>query len=178
VTLIRVDEPGREFVKVGKADGATRVWICSGQMAKDSTVGLHRHGGDEIFQVLKGTVRFHVDGENIDVGPGHYVVVPPYTEHGFRILTDDAELQFVGEIEMGEWVTVIEADGSVRQVEIRSEMMPWHRRPLEGEEFDFMGMLTMLGSTSHLLDHGPSDPHPHTHDSPDSPEEGDHPHAH
>lgn len=169
MTLIRSDEPGREFQKVGKADGATRIWICSGQMPKDQTVGLHRHGGDEIFQVLKGTVRFHVDGENIDVGAGHYVVVPPFTEHGFRILTDDAELQFVGEIEMGEWVTSIEADGTVRQVEIRSEMMPWHRRPLPGEEFDFMAMLTMLNSTSHLLEHGPGEPHvhgdgePHTH---------------
>jgi quercetin dioxygenase-like cupin family protein len=159
MTLIRGDEPGREFVKVGKADGATRVWICAGHMPKDQAVGLHRHGGDEIFQVLEGTVRFHVDGENVDVGPGHYVVVPPYTEHGFRILSDDAELQFVGEIEMGEWVTSIEPDGSVRQVEIRSEMMPWHRRPIDGEDFDFRAMLTMLASTTHLLD----DDHDHEH---------------
>jgi len=163
MTLIRADEPGREFVKVGRADGATRVWICSGEMPKGQTVGLHRHGGDEIFQVLRGTVRFHVDGKNVDVGPGHYVVVPPYTEHGFRILTDDAELQFVGEIEMGEWVTVIDPDGTTRQVEIRSEMMPWHRRPAEGETFDFMSMITMLESTSPLFDHDPEEPHDHAH---------------
>jgi quercetin dioxygenase-like cupin family protein len=172
MTLIRIDEPGREFVKVGKADGATRVWICSGEMPKGQTIGLHRHGGDEIFQVLRGTVRFHVDGKNIDVGPGHYVVVPPYTEHGFRILTDDVELQFVGEIEMGEWVTVIAPDGSTSQVEIRSEMMPWHRRPESDEEFDFMGMLAMLGTTSHLLD---DEVAPHDHDHHDH--EG-HDHAH
>jgi quercetin dioxygenase-like cupin family protein len=176
MTLIRAADPGREFVKVGKADGATRVFICSGEMPKGQTVGLHRHGGDEIFQVLRGTVRFHVDGTNIDVGPGHYVVVPPYTEHGFRILTDDAELQFVGEIEMGEWVTVIETNGTTRQVEIRSEMMPWHRRPAEGEEFDFMGMLTMLASTSHLLDHAPAGDH-HDHNDHDHDHE-DHDHAH
>jgi hypothetical protein len=47
-------------------------------------------------------------------------------------------------------------------------MMPWHRRPAEGEEFDFMGMLTMLASTSHLLDHAPAgDHHDHDHDHED-----------
>jgi mannose-6-phosphate isomerase-like protein (cupin superfamily) len=161
MTLIRADEPGREMVKVGRGDGATRIWIAGGDvMPKGQTVGLHRHGGDEIFQVLAGTVRFHMDGRNIDVGAGHFVVVPPYTEHGFKILTDDARMQFVGEIEMGEWVTVIDEDGSQRQVEIRSTMMPWHRRPFEGEVFDFATMLEMLGTTSHLLDIDPEDAAP------------------
>ena len=76
---------------------------------------------------------------------------------GFKILTDDASMQFIGEIEMGEWVTVVDPDGSRRQVEVRSEMMPWHRRPLEGEVFDFNSMLTMLQSTSHLLDQEPDE---------------------
>jgi mannose-6-phosphate isomerase-like protein (cupin superfamily) len=156
MTLIRSDAPGREMVKVGRADGATRIWIAGGDvMPKGQTVGLHRHGGDEIFQVLSGTVRFHLDGRNLDVGAGHFVVVPPFTEHGFRILTDDARMQFVGEIEMGEWVTVIDPDGSRRQVEIRSTVMPWHRRPSEGEVFDFATMFTMLQSTAHLLDEEP-----------------------
>jgi uncharacterized cupin superfamily protein len=144
------------MVKVGRADGATRIWIAGGDvMPKGQTVGLHRHGGDEIFQVLSGTVRFHLDGRNLDVGAGHFVVVPPFTEHGFRILTDDARMQFVGEIEMGEWVTVIDPDGARRQVEIRSTVMPWHRRPDEGEVFDFAAMFTMLQSTAHLLDEEP-----------------------
>jgi hypothetical protein len=91
------------------------------------------------------------------VGAGYYVVVPPYTEHGFKILTDDARMQFVGEIEMGEWATVMDPDGSRHQVEIRSTMMPWHRRPLEGETFDFTSMLAMLQTTNHLLDQEPDE---------------------
>lgn len=156
MTIIGPGAPGHEFTRVGKADGATRIWIAGGTpMPQGQTVGLHRHGGDEIFQVLSGVVRFHVDGRNIDVGAGSFVVVPPFTEHGFKILTDDAVLQFVGEIEMGEWVTVIDPDGSRRQVEVRTAMMPWHRRPDEGGETDFMEMLTMLATTSHLLDAEP-----------------------
>jgi quercetin dioxygenase-like cupin family protein len=161
MSVVRGDEPGHEFVKVGRNDGASRIWICDGGMPKGQTVGLHRHGGDEIFHVTKGTIRVHLDGQNIDVGAGNYVVVPPFTEHGFKILTDDAQMQIVGEIEMGEWVTVLGADGGRRQVEIRSTVMPWHRRPLDGETFDFAAMFAMLESTNHLLDQEPAgDDHP------------------
>jgi quercetin dioxygenase-like cupin family protein len=162
MTLVCEDEPGREMLKVGRSDGASRIWICDGSMPKGRAVGLHRHGGDEIFHVTQGTIRFHLDGKNIDVGPGHYVVVPPYTEHGFKILTDDVHLQFIGEIGMGEWVTVIDPGGTRRQVEVRSTIMPWHRPPLEGEKLDIAEMFAMLQSTSHLLD--------------DEPEEEDHAH--
>lgn len=175
MTLIRANEPGREFVKVGRADGATRIFIAGGDetMPQGQTVGLHRHGGDEIFQVLSGTVRFHMDGENIDVGAGHFVVVPPYTEHGFRVLTDDASMRFVGELEMGEWLTVIDPDGSKRQVELRSDFMPWHRRPAPGEVLDFMEMLAMFETTSHVFDEAPATAPDHPHNPTE-----DHPHAH
>jgi hypothetical protein len=165
MTLISASQPGREFVKVGRADGATRIWIAGGDqpMPQGQTVGLHRHGGDEIFQVLSGTVRFHMDGRNIDVGAGHFVVVPPFTEHGFRVLTDDASMQFVGELGMGEWLTVIDPDGTRRQVELRSDMMPWHRPPASGEVLDFMEMLAMFETTSHVFDEAPADDHDHDH---------------
>jgi mannose-6-phosphate isomerase-like protein (cupin superfamily) len=159
MTLVRTDEPGREFTKVGKADGVTRIWIAGGDpMPRGQTVGLHHHGGDEIFQVLEGVVRFHVAGRNMDVGPGHFVVVPPGTEHGFRVLTEDARMQFVGEIEMGEWITVIEADGSTRKVEVRSSFMPWHRLPAAGEETPVAEMFRMFGTTAHMLDGDPEEP--------------------
>jgi len=174
MTLVRADESGRRMVKVGRNDGATRIFIgeFGGGGSPGMTVGLHRHGGDEIFQVLSGTVRFHVDGRNIDVGAGHFVVVPPYTEHGFKVLTEDARMQVVGEIEMGEWVTVIDPDGSRRQVEVRSTIMPWHRRPLDGEPVpSFSDMLSMLQSTNHLLDVAPGQPE---HDHPEQPEHDPH----
>jgi hypothetical protein len=157
MTLVRADDPSRGMVKVGPADGATRIWVCGTDpagpaMSSGWAVGLHRHGGDEIFQVFSGTVRFHVDGRNIDVPAGHFVVVPPFVEHGFKVLTDDTRMQFIGELEMGEWVTVLDPDGTRREVEARSTVMPWHRPPLEGETFDFAQFLAMTQSTAHLLE--------------------------
>ena len=106
---------------------------------RGQTIGLHRHGGDEIFQVFSGTVRFHIDGRNIDVGAGHFVVVPPSTVHGFKILSDDARMQFIGELEMGEWVTVLGEDGTSREVEIRSTMFPLAPPPGRGRGVRFHG---------------------------------------
>jgi quercetin dioxygenase-like cupin family protein len=157
MTLVREDEPGHEMFKVGRRDGATRIWICDGSMPEGRAVGLHRHGGDEIFHVTQGVVRFHLDGKNCDVGPGHYVVIPPFTEHGFKVLTRDVQMQFIGEIEMGEWITVIDPGGGRRQVEVRSTIMPWHRRPLEGETLNFAEMMAMFESTTHLLDDEPKE---------------------
>jgi uncharacterized cupin superfamily protein len=162
MTVVRAEDPGRGMVKIGKADGATRIWISgsdpsSPPMPKGTAVGLHHHEGDEIFQVFSGTVRFHVDGRNIDVSAGSFVVVPPGIDHGFKVIADDTRMQFIGEIGMGEWVTVHDPDGTRRKVEIRSDVMPWHRPPLDGETFDFMEYLTITQSTAHLLEIEPTE---------------------
>src|SRR3954451_19615323 len=128
MTLIRADEPGRELVKVGKSDGATRIWVCESDtriIPKGQGAGLHHHGGDEIFHVLSGMIRFHIDGENVDVGAGHFVVVAPCAEQGFKVLTDDTRFEFIGEIDMAEWVTVLGQDGSRRPVYVRSDAAQW-----------------------------------------------------
>jgi hypothetical protein len=116
------------------------------------TVGLHRHGGEEILQVVNGAARFHVNGQNIDVEAGGSVVVAPFTEHGFRILTAQTQLWCVGEIGMGEWVTVIAADGSHSQVEVRSNIMPWHRPPPNGAAMDMPAMMELFATTAAVFD--------------------------
>ncbi len=64
---------------------------------------------------------------------------------------------------MGEWVTVIDPEGVHRQVEVRSDFAPWHRRPLEGEVFEFEAMMAMFETTAHLLDDAPSSDGGHRH---------------
>jgi mannose-6-phosphate isomerase-like protein (cupin superfamily) len=45
---------------------------------------LHYHKDrEEIFEVLEGRFRFHVEGEEFEVGPGRSVVVPRNTVHGW-----------------------------------------------------------------------------------------------
>jgi quercetin dioxygenase-like cupin family protein len=45
---------------------------------------LHRHPYPEVFLVQDGSARFDVDGEQRDVGPGHFVVVAPDTPHRYE----------------------------------------------------------------------------------------------
>ena len=45
--------------------------------------GPHRHPYEETFIVQEGSVRFTVEGEQIEAGPGTIVVVPANTTHQF-----------------------------------------------------------------------------------------------
>jgi quercetin dioxygenase-like cupin family protein len=143
------------FQFVGRPEGASKVWLGDMALPQGFTVGLHKHGGDEIFRVLSGVVRLHVDGTNTDIESGRTVVIPPRTEHGFRILTPDTHMICAGEIEMGEWVTVIDPDGSRREVEVQSRMMPWHRSPADGGGTDLPGMMALFATTAGVFDQDP-----------------------
>jgi len=45
---------------------------------------LHYHQDrEEIFEILEGRFRFHVEGKEFEVGPGTLVVVPRNTVHGW-----------------------------------------------------------------------------------------------
>lgn len=43
----------------------------------------HRHPYEEIFVILGGDIEVTVDDETSRLGPGHVVVIPPRTWHGF-----------------------------------------------------------------------------------------------
>ena len=45
---------------------------------------LHRHPYPEVFLVQHGSARFDVDGERLEVGAGHLVVVAPETPHRYE----------------------------------------------------------------------------------------------
>lgn len=44
---------------------------------------LHYHEDDEMLVVLEGRVEARLGDEVAEVGPGHTIVVPPNTPHGF-----------------------------------------------------------------------------------------------
>lgn len=48
----------------------------------------HTHPGTETIYVLEGRVRFHVEGEKIDGGPGSFFHAPERTWENFEPLTD------------------------------------------------------------------------------------------
>jgi hypothetical protein len=93
-----------------------------------------------------------VDEERIEVEAGELVVIPPNTIHGITFIDADAQCEVVGELQMGEWITVIDSDGSRREVEAHLPGLPWHRPLTDGEEpVNMDDMITMLQSTIHLI---------------------------
>jgi mannose-6-phosphate isomerase-like protein (cupin superfamily) len=51
---------------------------------------LHAHDTeDDAFYMLDGELVFSADGEEVDAGPGVFVLVPPGVVHGFANRTDE-----------------------------------------------------------------------------------------
>jgi hypothetical protein len=93
-----------------------------------------------------------VGDEQFEVGVGELVVVPPDTIHGINFIDLDAQCDVVGELQMGEWITVIDSDGSRREVEAHLPGVPWHRPLTDGEEPVSMDeFVAMMESTLHLI---------------------------
>jgi mannose-6-phosphate isomerase-like protein (cupin superfamily) len=51
---------------------------------------VHSHAGaDKIYFVLEGTGRFHIGGEEADLGPDNIVLAPSDVEHGVTNATNE-----------------------------------------------------------------------------------------
>jgi mannose-6-phosphate isomerase-like protein (cupin superfamily) len=106
-------------------DGATRIWMTRISLpevdpALPRVAGLHRHEGDEIWRVRRGRIRVVIGEERLEVGAGQLVVIPPNTVHGVAYLDDDTETECIGELQMGEWITVIDSEGKWSEVEVHN----------------------------------------------------------
>ena len=59
---------------------------------------LHTHDKQtEVFHVLKGTYRFYLDGDTLELGPGDIAVVKPGQQHVFKNINDDID-EFIFEL--------------------------------------------------------------------------------
>jgi mannose-6-phosphate isomerase-like protein (cupin superfamily) len=57
---------------------------------RSSGPDVHEHEQeDDSFYVLDGELVFSVDGEEVDAGPGTFVLVPPGVPHSFHNPTDE-----------------------------------------------------------------------------------------
>ena len=53
---------------------------------------LHTHPIAESMWVLEGAIRYHVDGSDVDLGVGDYVMVPAEVPHAFLVVSDRARI--------------------------------------------------------------------------------------
>jgi quercetin dioxygenase-like cupin family protein len=65
------------------ASGARQVRIAEQVLDPGKEAPLHWHYFEENITVLRGRGRFTVDGETVELGPGHTVIVPSMAVHGF-----------------------------------------------------------------------------------------------
>jgi quercetin dioxygenase-like cupin family protein len=138
-------------VLVGADDGASRIWLMTNTMPINFHIGLHRHGGDEIWRVTSGTVRITLNDRQYVANRGEIVVVPPGVEHGIKALTE-AKVEVIGELKMGSWFTITDPDGSTRQVETHYPFFPWDRPAGPGEQPSSLEQVRALfASSAHLL---------------------------
>jgi len=113
---------------VGPEQGATRLFIWCVTEPAGEVLGPHFHMGEELFRVLSGRVRFLVGESQREVGPGEVIIVPPGIMHGHTVI-EDAELEVLGEIASGVFISVEELDGTSRHEEIFVSGVPWSRVP-------------------------------------------------
>lgn len=85
---------GRYMSRFEGADHGSPVSLFVGEVTPGGGPVLHRHPYEETFVLAEGTVRFTVDGEELDAQGGQIVVVPAGARHRF-LVTGDRPLRFV-----------------------------------------------------------------------------------
>ena len=89
---------GSDIESVGTGNGMRRRILARGGklMAVEAVFeegaegALHDHPHEQISYVTAGRVRFAVDGESAELGPGDSVYVPSGASHGLKALEADS----------------------------------------------------------------------------------------
>ena len=113
---------------VGPEHGATRLFIWCVTVEVGESIGMHHHNGEELFRVLYGRLRFRVGEQIREVSAGEVVIIPPGTKHGY-IALENSEVEILGEIGAGEFITLRNSDGTTREEEQFVRGHPWSRTP-------------------------------------------------
>jgi quercetin dioxygenase-like cupin family protein len=88
---------GRQVVHTERVTVA-RVLLASGALVPE-----HRHEHEQVATLLEGRLRFVVDGEEREVGPGESVVLPANVPHLVEALEDSVVLDLFAPVR-DDWV--------------------------------------------------------------------------
>ena len=69
-----------------------RAMICLFRYKPATSEPMHDHESEQFSCVLKGRVRFLLQGQDIEAGPGEVVHIPSNVRHGAEILDEEAEV--------------------------------------------------------------------------------------
>ena len=65
-----------------------RVTVAHFQLKRGSLVPRHSHESEQITQVLKGVLKFAIDGREIIMREGDVLQIPSWVEHEVEVLED------------------------------------------------------------------------------------------
>jgi quercetin dioxygenase-like cupin family protein len=87
---------GVQFIAYANpATGAEQVCAWRGEVPAGTAGVAHRVSHEEILHVVSGRLRFQIDGESADLGPGDVAIVPAGAELKLDNLSDQAATTWV-----------------------------------------------------------------------------------
>jgi quercetin dioxygenase-like cupin family protein len=69
-----------------------QIMVARVLLAKDSHVPQHSHVNEQVTYILKGALKFAIDGKEIVVGEGEVLCIPPNMPHEAWALEDTVDL--------------------------------------------------------------------------------------
>jgi quercetin dioxygenase-like cupin family protein len=77
---------GRQFV-VGE-----RMMIARVLLKKGCVVPMHSHFNEQLTHIQSGALQFNIDGKEVIVRPGEWLVIPPDVPHSALALEDTVDI--------------------------------------------------------------------------------------
>ena len=80
-------------IRLSHRDNADGISVVALLMARNDAPPVHiHHTEDEIFCIMSGQVRFQIGDRTLTASPGEVVLAPQRVPHGFRVISDEAEM--------------------------------------------------------------------------------------
>jgi len=87
-----------------KVISGEKITVAQIFLAKDGVVPLHHHENEQISSVVKGAMRFEIEGQEIVLRAGDVLSIPPNVPHRVVALEDSQALDVFSPVRT-DWLT-------------------------------------------------------------------------
>ncbi|MEK6712002.1 MAG: cupin domain-containing protein [Nitrospinota bacterium] len=68
--------------------------LCWLELKPGCKVPRHSHIHEQISHCLRGRLRFDVDGEVVEIGPGETLLIPPHVPHSAEVVGEETVIDY------------------------------------------------------------------------------------
>ncbi len=68
--------------------------LCWLKLKPGCLVPMHSHENEQISHVIKGRLRFFIDDESVEIGPGETLLIPPNVPHAVEVVGDETAIDY------------------------------------------------------------------------------------